>query len=559
MILKLIALVFVIQSCSASIYSSVWCHGSHQDHRHCSFNNLCYSPHLDRYIFFHSGNKSVISGLDDPSEQFNLVRLSTLTGNNEFYLNYISMPQSSSDRFDIEFVESPVLLLKRWKPLDPFHMIHDDLLPIYATLKFLCFNDVHQCSKDFIIGVEDQVKSELYESLFPNVMYLSRYATFFSDDQLLCFKKVTVGLEHETLWFNHGFDSLSGPISNMNYQPYMLEEFRQFVLSKLNIKTNKCPPNLIIVFESEHFANYEAVVNALKKKYPKLQFISINPKKMSSLTDLIKKVSCAKALIAFHSSYNVLSLFLKRRSGLLELFPYGLDESTLSQFSKLTSLRNLHYQSWINFDAKSSEESVKSASVLSHLDQAAAESIVKLEHVAPVSCCNDAALLYKLDQVTTVGIDEFMSTFQQFWDDLTQLKNEEVGEDATEEAEDDNDWIIPAPIHGAKCRLDNSLNIAEISWSPPLNLNFVKQKHPNTRSGDKRRIVYEILAEAQPHDSSSGNDHIGDFSTTDRKIVITLTGIQIRKYSLIKASIITVVDNDIRSGEAIVTCDLDQI
>ena len=36
------------------------------------------------------------------------------------------------------------------------------------------------------------------------------------------------------------------------------------------------------------------------------------------------QVSCAKALIAFHSSYNVLSLFLKRRSGLLELFPYGL-------------------------------------------------------------------------------------------------------------------------------------------------------------------------------------------------------------------------------------------
>ena len=46
---------------------------------------------------------------------------------------------------------------------------------------------------------------------------------------------------------------------------------------------------------------------------------------------------------------------------------------------------------------------------------------MKLEHVAPVSCCNDAALLYKLDQVTTVAIDEFMSTFQQFWDDLTQV------------------------------------------------------------------------------------------------------------------------------------------
>ena len=72
-------------------------------------STICATLHtlIGTYIFFHSGNKSVISGLDDPSEQFNLVRLSTLTGNNEFYLNYISMPQSSSDRFDIEFVESP--------------------------------------------------------------------------------------------------------------------------------------------------------------------------------------------------------------------------------------------------------------------------------------------------------------------------------------------------------------------------------------------------------------------------------------------------------------------
>ena len=117
----------------------------------------------------------------------------------------------------------------------------------------------------------------------------------------------------------------------------------------------------------------------------------------------------------------MLSLFQKRGSGLLELFPHGLDESTLSQFAKLASLRHFHYQSWINFDSDSSVASAKSTSVLSHLDEATAESIVKLEHVAPVSCCNDAALLYKLNQVTTVGVDEFLSTFQQFWDDLTQV------------------------------------------------------------------------------------------------------------------------------------------
>jgi len=240
----------------------------------------------------------------------------------------------------------------------------------------------------------------------------------------------------------------------------------------------------------------------------------------------------------------------------LELFPYGLDESTLSQFTKLASLRRLHYQSWINFDKDLSVASEKSELVLSHLDQDTAESIRKLEHVAPVSCCNDAALHYKLNQVTTVKVDEFLSTFQQFWDDLIQLKNEEVGEDVSEAA-DDNDWIIPAQIHGAKCRLDNRLNIAEISWSPPLNLNFIKQK-TTVPTSDTRRVIYEILAEAKHHDSSSGSDHIGDFSTSDRQIVITLTGMQIRKYSQIKVSIVTVVDNDIRSGESVVTCDLDQ-
>ena len=121
-------------------------------------------------------------------------------------------------------------------------------------------------------------------------MYLSRYATFFSDDQLLCFKKVTVGLEHESLWFNHGFDSLSGPISNMNFRPYLLEEFRRFVQKKLNIKTSKCAVDTVIVFESEMFGNSEDIVKTLKKKYPKIQFKTINPKKMSSLNDVIKEV-----------------------------------------------------------------------------------------------------------------------------------------------------------------------------------------------------------------------------------------------------------------------------
>ena len=176
-----------------------------------------------------------MSGIDDPNEQIDLVRLSSVIGNKELYLNYVSMPALASQDYDTEFVDLPVLLVKRWRPLDAFSMIHDDLLPIYLTLQYLCHNEVQQCIQDFVIAFEDNHKVELYEKLFPNVMYLRNYKSTFSENQILCFKKLTVGLESESVWYNHGFDTISGPVQNLNFRPFILEDFRKFVLSQLQI------------------------------------------------------------------------------------------------------------------------------------------------------------------------------------------------------------------------------------------------------------------------------------------------------------------------------------
>ena len=67
-----------------------------------------------------------MSGIDDPNEQIDLVRLSSVIGNKELYLNYVPMPALASQDYDTEFVDLPVLLVKRWRPLDAFSMIHDD-------------------------------------------------------------------------------------------------------------------------------------------------------------------------------------------------------------------------------------------------------------------------------------------------------------------------------------------------------------------------------------------------------------------------------------------------
>ena len=341
-------LLLLIELSQSYLVTSVWCHGSHQDHRHCAFQNLCYSPFTEQYLFFHSHNESIMSGIDDPNEQIDLVRLSSVIGNKELYLNYVPMPALASQDYDTEFVDLPVLLVKRWRPLDAFSMVHDDLLPMYLTLQYLCHNEFEKCLQDFVIAFEDNHKVELYEKLFPNIMYLRNYKTTFSENQLLCFKKLTVGLESESVWYNHGFDTISGPIQNLNFRPFILEDFRKFVLSQLKIgklkifkrllrsssdlcfntvhKTFsnlvKCDQDgfvVVILEDSTRFENSAEVIEALqqeKQKWPssasqELKILNLNMLS-TSMPELIAKVSCARILLAFHTPYLMAAIFLPK-------------------------------------------------------------------------------------------------------------------------------------------------------------------------------------------------------------------------------------------------------
>ena len=123
-------------------------------------------------------------------------------------------------------------------------------------------------------------------------------------------------------------------------------------------------------------------------------------------------------------------------SGVLELFPYGLDEATLPQFATLATLRGLKYRSWINADKALSTLNGK----LPKLKTSTLESIVEMDHVPPSLCCYDPALMIKLGQVTTVDTAELLQTFQELWKDALNLESD------NNEVIDDQSWIIPAPV-----------------------------------------------------------------------------------------------------------------
>lgn len=123
-------------------------------------------------------------------------------------------------------------------------------------------------------------------------------------------------------------------------------------------------------------------------------------------------------------------------SGVLELFPHGLDEATLPQFATLATLRGLKYRSWINADKALSTLNGK----LPKLKTSTLESIVEMDHVPPSLCCYDPALMIKLGQVTTVDTAELLQTFQELWKDALNLESD------NNEVIDDQSWIIPAPV-----------------------------------------------------------------------------------------------------------------
>ena len=104
------------------------------------------------------------------------------------------------------------------------------------------------------------------------------------------------------------------------------------------------------------------------------------------------------------------------------------------------------------------------------------------------------------------------------------------------------DWMFPAKVHNIKCDPNTDLKVVRFSWKPPFNGEFLNSE-----------LIYEVLVKTED------GENIGDFSTVDSNVQVTLTGKQIRQFNTIKSRIVSVcVADGKRSAEAIFYCDLDQ-
>jgi protein O-mannose beta-1,4-N-acetylglucosaminyltransferase len=191
-----------------------------------------------------------------------LLDLTSVEDHNLQYFNFQDAPVSALKYFsETVNIDHPSLLFHRFNPENIMHVIHDDLLPLFYTLRQY-FQDFEQQNKLFntdiqIIFMEGRAHGpyiELYE-LFSNQKpllsadILSKMNN--SLQSLVCFQEVTVGISKSTTWYNYGFHVSQGPIPNHTANGNIIKQFTEYVTNKLETTSKPKDSNYVILFSRE--------------------------------------------------------------------------------------------------------------------------------------------------------------------------------------------------------------------------------------------------------------------------------------------------------------------
>lgn len=462
--------------------SSVMCNPTADiSQRTCHFVNLCYFSEQDSYLFFHS-EKSLVENI--PSDRFSptLLEVSSVRNHTYSYFNYVDMPVSASRLFQINWVATPVLLIKRFKPDNLMHVIHDDILPIYHRLKLS--NLAGNSSKRFYTTL-------LFDDSWEGGQFLKLY-NILSDSQpilkshlkdtsnLTCFHSALVGLPKSTIWYDYGFHQPQAPIADQKVTAKEIGSMVEYVRREfgLALSTDKNDYLVLISRKSTRLILNEMELSLSLSRELGIKVVHVSQEQYS-IEQLIEAVSNARGLIGMHGSLLTLAIFLPPGSFLIELFPYAVNPDHYTPYKTLVTLAgmDIEYRTWRNTDPKKSEGHPELGG-LENLSQAEQNDIMDQVEVPLHICCDDPSWLYHIYQDTEVDIAAIVA--------LTKSALRMANTDTERSTDKITDYIAPDKVVNTKCKFISTENASGkilISWEIPWNLQFFTYK----------KIDYEVL------------------------------------------------------------------
>ncbi|KAM6967772.1 protein O-linked-mannose beta-1,4-N-acetylglucosaminyltransferase 2 [Aplochiton taeniatus] len=483
------------------------CTGKMHTDRVCRFDYLCYCSEAEEFVFFHSNSSVMLPNLGPRRFQPALLDLSSVEDHNTQYFNFLELPAGA-----LKFMPKPVfvpdvtLILNRFNADNLMHVFHDDLLPIFYTMRQ--YSDLDDEARlVFMEGWSEGPHFDLYKLLSGKQPLLKEQLKNFG--KLMCFTKSYVGLSKMTTWYQYGFVQPQGPKANILVSGNEIRQFASVLMDRMNItrvedggwekngvsaekeeeegteKKKKKREEYIVVFSRSStrlIINEAEVILALAQEF-QMRVVTVSLEDQS-FPGIVQVLSQASMLVSMHGAQLITSLFLPRGAVVVELFPYAVNPEQYTPYKTLASLpgMDLHYAAWRNTMKENTvahPERPWDQGGIAHLEKEEQERILASEDVPRHLCCRNPEWLFRIYQDTRVDIPSLLELLRENLKTRPSLKKARAVS-----------TVHPGRVREARCLTSvQAANEAKltVSWQIPWNLKYLKV----------REVKYEVWIQEQ--------------------------------------------------------------
>lgn len=454
--------------------SSVWCRGPSHVARTCTFKNLYYRGDTGDFVFLHGAGTTLVgdlNGRNDPA----LTDLSSVSDHGAFYFKFVDLPESAISQHPIVVVHTETLVMSRFNPDNLMHVLHDDLIPIFSTVRELrsCSSseEIQNCLNNLTLFLTDKRQKGPYWQLYRTLVKNQRILRRGEMSEWYRFKRAIVGLRKDSTWYQYGFTVPQGPLyAHTKTAGSEVQTFVKFFLHALNVPvTLQANRRALIISRTKNrlITNIDELVHMVQE-HTDLEPLVVDLEG-APLHSVVMMLRETRLLVGMHGSALILLMFLQPGSAVLEMFPYGINPDNYTPYKTLAHLPeiNVAYAAWRNTDKQKAvfhPEYEPQFGGIHHLPLETQEQILQVDEVSPHLCCENPNWLFHIYQDTAVDAS------------VVPLLNKLTAHHIPGESNSLQPNMFPGPVVDLKCEIRHLFNESKqlaVSWVQPWNLVYI--------------------------------------------------------------------------------------